>query len=128
MQFNAVQFSGITLKAHAVVLTCKKTLIWPMHFDKDLNNSLSPWEIGPSSPGVRKSPWMLTLLGGGGGGWILPAATFDVNNFDQTCWLFLKVIWQQFDMTRQYPCDLTSPWEPYFDRHVFRNFNFSYLK
>ena len=55
----------------------------------------------------------LTLFRGGGGGGM---------------WLFLKIIWQQFDMTCDCPGDLAFPWQPYFDRHFFQNFNFSSLK
>ena len=37
--------------------------------------------------------------------------------------LFPKFIWQQFDITYHCPRDLTFPWQPYFERHVFQNFN-----
>ena len=42
--------------------------------------------------------------------------------------LFLKIIWKQFDMTGDCPRDLTYPWQPYFDGHVFQNLNLSYFE
>ena len=35
---------------------------------------------------------------------------------------------QQFDITCPCPRDLTFPWQPYFDWHVFQNFKFSNFK
>ena len=69
--------------------------------------------------------------GGGGGGQKLPALTLKVNNYflilKQTPpnlatfpKIYLATIWcEYFD-----PSNLTFPWQPYFDRHVFRNFDF----
>ena len=31
-------------------------------------------------------------------------------------------------MTLGSPYDLTFPWQPYFDKHVFQNFDFTYFK
>ena len=37
-------------------------------------------------------------------------------------------IWQQNDRTFYCPRESTFPWQPYFDRHVFQNVDFSYFK
>ena len=40
---------------------------------------------------------------------------------------FFLIIWQQFVRTYYCPRDMTFPQQPYFDRHVFQNSNFSYF-
>ena len=70
-----------------------------------------------------------------GGRRILPATTLNVNYF---CLIlkqtlpnlvnFLKIIWQQFNMKYISAGDLTFPWQSYFDKHVFQNFDFPHFK
>ena len=88
---------------------------------------------GVSTPEIGS----LTLFRPGGGGVrILPAATLDVinvfnikaNSTKLGDFYFLKFIWQQFDITCSCLRELTFPWQPYFARHVFQTFIFSYLK
>ena len=66
----------------------------------------------------------------------MPAATLDIDNFfnikanaTKLGDFFLKIIWQQFDMTRHCPRDLMFPWQPYsyFDRHVFFKISISLI-
>ena len=58
----------------------------------------------------------------------LPALTLNVNNFllilKQTPPNSLTFIWQEFGMTYLGVNNLTFPWQPYFDKHIFRNFDF----
>ena len=58
----------------------------------------------------------------------MPALTLSVNNFfdikANATKLFLKSIWQHFNMTCPGPSNLTFPWPPYLESHVFRNFDF----
>ena len=69
--------------------------------------------------------------GGGGGGWILPTATLDITNFlsittnatTDLMTFFLKIIWQQFDLTCHYPRNLTLPYVAFYDVFIrFHNF------
>ena len=42
-------------------------------------------------------------------------------NWDQTLWLFLKIIWEHFDVSIVWLLDLMFPWQPSFDRSFYPN-------